>query len=180
MRLLSIPAYMPFVTSLLLTFAVSSTRGHARQPDTSTPGGPYRHITVRLTNGAAITAGATEMLQITPDSILRVGSGAAMLEYPLDQVSGWTLSMEDDITIGADAATDTGTEIIFELQPGRLTVKGLTNGKNAILTGIDATGTRLLRSPGGSEPAEIDLTSLSEGIYIITACGKSMKFRITP
>ena len=143
----------------------------ALTPPSTSSGGPFRYIYVRLTDGTQISAGATSILQIT-DGILLAGSGETAIEYPLENVQGWTLTFKDDITTSEAAVYADG--ITFTLDNDIITVCGLTSTDAVALCSVEGRQYPLLQQ---KQPViTISTASLPEGIYILRAGTRSMKF----
>lgn len=147
---------------------------YAGPPAPPPPGAPFRTITIRLINGTAISAGATKNLEITTDSMLRVGTGLTLLEYPLKEVAGWDLNMSDSITVGLPSLKDRQT-VSFHIQDNTLIISGAKPDTPVILS--NAKGLSQVMTMH-QNTLSINLGRLSKGIYIISADGRSMKFNV--
>ena len=167
-RLLSTILTIMSVLFMAIPQAFAAT---ASAPPSTSSGGPFRYIYVRLTDGTQISAGATSILQIT-DGILVAGSGETAIEYPLEKVQGWTLTFKDDITTSEAAVNADG--ITFTLDNDIITVSGLTSTDAVALWSVEGRQYPLLQQ----KPPVITIStaSLPEGIYILRAGTRSMKF----
>lgn len=160
---------------LMLLPTAAALTGVAGPPPPPPPGGPFRHITLRLTNGAALDAGTLGELHLIADSLLSIGSGERRLTVPLSQVNGWDIRLEDNINTSVTQTDTDAARIRFSILPGEIHAGGLQ--PEDIVTLCDAKGiSRIIRHDGNRLTLRSD--ALPRGIYIITAAGKSLKFMV--
>lgn len=157
------------VLLLPLAAALSIVAGPPAPPP---PGGPFRYITLRLANGAALDAGKLGELRFGADSLLTVGTDDKRLQVPLDQVLGWDIRAEENFTT---SATSVGADrITFRVFPGYISVEGLTSTDKITLYDTAGFG-RLLRHAAGT-PFTLFTSELTRGAYILAVGGKTLKF----
>ena len=95
----------------------------AGPPAPPPPGVPFRYITLRLANGAALDAGKLGELHLEADALITIGTDDKRLQVPLDQVLGWDIRAEENFTTSATAVGP--DRITFRVFPGVVAVEGL-------------------------------------------------------
>lgn len=160
---------------LLLCTAAETLFCVAGTPPPPPPAGPFRHITLRLSNGAAINTGTLGELHLVSDSLLSIGSGERRLTVPLDQVNGWDIRLEENINTSTPSTEVYPARIRFSILPGEITIEGLQS--DDIVTLYDTGGlSRVIRHDGNRLSLHTD--ALPRGMYIIMASDKSLKFMV--
>ena len=128
----------------------------AGPPAPPPPGVPFRYITLRLANGAALDAGKLGELHLEADARITIGTDDKRLQVPLDQV------------LGSDRIT-------FRVFPGAVAVEGLNDTDRVTL--CDTSGhARVLKHTDTT--CALFTTDLAPGIYIIAVAGKTLKFLV--
>lgn len=158
---------------LALLPPAAALSGVAGPPAPPPPGGPFRHITLRLANGAALDAGKLGELHLDADALLTIGADDKRLQVPLDQVLGWDIRADENFTTSATAVS--ADRITFRVFPGVVAVEGLSDTDRVTL--CDTAGhARVLKHTGTT--CALFTTDLAPGIYIIAAAGKTLKFLV--
>lgn len=145
----------------------------AGPPAPPPPGVPFRYITLRLANGAALDAGKLGELHLEADALITIGTDDKRLQVPLDQVLGWDIRAEENFTTSATAVGP--DRITFRVFPGAVAVEGLNDTDRVTL--CDTSGHAHVLKHTDTTCA-LFTTDLAPGIYIIAVAGKTLKFLV--